>query len=260
LKGTVWESVNDDRDNILKILQKDKSIAYAISSIEIHPGKSQSLNKSEREKLNEDIIKSKDTSKNIDIKKDNSKKIKSKIRRSIPKGMTRLIERGKERLDSVKIESAEFINSAVVSELSYFSTAKTRKDWNVKRDKDKIRLIISLFESIGSDNDFYVYMMKLYKKVLIEGELDSEYTKMLNRYDFLTDSILTLTGYPHIHIAIGLVSKDGEYTLCSEIYTKLAKMNLFDGKNDIITIISFLPSYNPTEPVFSTDYNSLSYI
>jgi hypothetical protein len=43
LKGTAWRSVNDDRDKILKSLKKDKTIVYAISSVEVHAGKSQSL-------------------------------------------------------------------------------------------------------------------------------------------------------------------------------------------------------------------------
>ena len=235
LKGTAWASINEDRDKILESLREDKTISYAISSIEVHPGKSQTLNKDERDKLNKSINESVDITKTLGTKRSNTKdtkdKNKAKLRKTIPKNITKLIEEGTNIIDGLrekKIVSLESIHSALSSNLRHFWTDKGSQEWKKRSNTEKVRLILSLLENIGSDNELYRYMINLYQKASTDDKLEFKYVKIIDRYDFLKQDILTLRGYPHIHIAIGLVSKDGEYTLCSDIYTKLAKMNLFD--------------------------------
>jgi len=227
LKGEAWGSIEEDRVKLLDCLLEDETIVYALSSIEVHSGSTKVLSKNDRISL-EKII---DTSINVtqDIKP-TTKATRPDKSKSVKKTRTKVIEKiikdGKDAL--TKVSPSATISAIHSTIISYYTDRSTNKSWNSKSQGDKIRLILSFYELIDGPSSMLKLWSCLFRADVLYITINEDYNKAIEAYKFLPDSILTLEGYPHIHIAIGLISKDGEYTHENTIYNKLSQLYVMD--------------------------------
>ncbi len=227
LKGEAWGSIEEDRVKLLDCLLEDETIVYALSSIEVHSGSTKVLSKDDRSSLERIIDTSIDMAQDI---KPSTKVTRSDKSKSVKKTRTKVIEKiikdGKLALTKVSPSaSVSDIHSTIIS---HYLNRSSNKGWSFKSQREKIRLILGFYELIDGPSSMLKLWTYLFRADVLDISINEAYTKAIEEYKFLPDTILTLEGYPHIHIAIGLISKDGEYTHENTIYNKLTKLNVMD--------------------------------
>jgi len=229
LKSEAWRNVKEARERIINyMLEEDNTIVYGISSIEVHPGKNGSVNASIRDELEKEVKKTLDIANNIDLSKDIKKyvgEIKAKGRKVKTKVSLDMILKGKELLKRVSKNASKVeIHHTIISGFKRSISSAMRSKWENKDYIEKLRRVISFYESIGVPEDIYKYLIDLWK----EETISAAYREFLNTYAFIPDELLTLSGYPHIHIAIGVVSSGGRYSSPIELKKKLQDLALYE--------------------------------
>lgn len=221
LQAEAWESIERDRVSLMNVLLEEETIVYSLSTVEIHSGSTKVLSKNSREELELKIQKGINTMKGMSNtrRKQHNSGTKKSINKTRTKTIDSIIRDGKEVLEATNGKDVGVLHSSMVAK---FKERSINKDWVSKSTENKIRLVLALYEVIGSP----IYMLKvwyaLFRASTSGKNIDKSHMKALEKYRFLPDNILTLEGYPHIHIAIGVISEDGEYLSPSKIYSKLS--------------------------------------
>lgn len=227
LKGEAWGSIEDDREKLLESLLEDETIVYALSSVEVHSGSTKVLSKDDRSSLERTIDASIDIAQDIKPSVKATRQDKSKnIKKTRVKVIEKIISDGKNALSTIsRYAEVSTIHEVLVSK---YTDRSSNKNWSTKTQQDKIRLILSFYELIDGPSEMLKLWTYLFRSGVLGVAISENYSQAIEKYNFLPDSILTLEGYPHIHIAIGLISKDGEYTHENTIYNRLTKLNVMD--------------------------------
>jgi len=224
LKSDAWESVSDDREKVLNKLIEMKSIVYGISSIEIHPGKDGTIQASFREDLEEDLNSNLKVSSNTKTRYTPKPKMKGKVKKTMNKKSIDLIKMGKDVIKKLNKDSDKgTIHSAIIKELNLKSTGASEKEWKAKDLDEKLRRVIGYYDSIGSPKSMYTYLIEIFKT-----GVSDKFEQFLDKYNFLINDSLTLAGYPHIHIAIGVASSEGDHISPGQIKKILDEQALFE--------------------------------
>lgn len=228
LSGEAWNIVEEDRLKVLNKLLEEDSIIYALSAIEIHTG-GKKISKKDKEELDKKI------SENIIINKKKGKSnkkskvgVNSKDKIKV-KGIKRIqemyIDIGKKVISELGkiINFSEFHNKLLEeihkdNDLNY-----DNKYWDDNIVHDKIRLVLEYYNKIKCPEVCIKNLNILFGKD--EDNIPREWLEAIDKYRFIPDEILSLEGYPHMHIAIGVICKDGEYLNHGYISNKLMELS-----------------------------------
>lgn len=234
--GKSWEVIEDSRNKILNELLKEDSIAYAISTIEIHTKKG--LTKKDREALSERIdkniknVQSKGKGKNTPARgSKKSKVVEKKVNKGPSKASMQYISKGITALNDIKKSVKSEVDMGTLHQcmIIIFGEDKSisrNEFWDDNDIYDKIRLIMAFYDMINGPSIAYKTFNTLFS--MDEAKIPPQWVEAIEEYNFLIDDILTLEGYPHLHIAIGVMSDEGEYLSKSNIYSKLYDLHVLD--------------------------------
>lgn len=232
--GKSWEVIEDSRSKIFNTLLKEESIVYVISTIEIHTKKG--LTKKGKQVLDERINKNTQNAKskgkaNPNPHKVSTKNREKKVRKGTSKASVRYIEKGLSamtllnRLLSGK-DVMKTVHSYIIKDFWSDPSIIKSEYWDDNDIHDKIRLIMAFYDMINAPVEVYRVFNILFSKD--EASITINWIEVIDEYSFLIDDILTLEGYPHLHFAIGMISREGEYLRDSEIYSRLYDLNVMD--------------------------------